>query len=48
MSGCLYSPETDTLSHARSVLDRDGRLVVSVPETVKASADEVAPALAAT
>jgi len=27
------------------VLDRDGRLIVKVPETVEASADELAPAL---
>ena len=36
-----------TVFNARSVLDRDGRLVVTVPETVEASADELAPALAA-
>ena len=35
-----------TVINARSVLDRDGRLVVTVPETVEASADELAPALA--
>ena len=36
-----------TVINARSVLDRDGRLIVTVPETVEASADELAPALAA-
>jgi uncharacterized protein YuzE len=36
-----------TVINARSVLDRDGRLVVTVPETVEASADELAPALTA-
>jgi len=35
-----------TVINARSVLDRDGRLVVTVPETVEASADELAAALA--
>jgi uncharacterized protein YuzE len=36
-----------TLINARSVIDRDGRLIVTIPETVEASADELAPALAA-
>ena len=36
-----------TIVNARAVLDRDGRLIVTVPETVEASADELAPALAA-
>lgn len=36
-----------TVVNARSVLDRDGRLIVTVPETVEASADELAPALTA-
>lgn len=36
-----------TVINARSVIDRDGRLIVTVPETVEASADELAPALAA-
>ncbi len=36
-----------TVVNARTVLERDGRLVVTVPETVEASADELAPALAA-
>jgi uncharacterized protein YuzE len=35
-----------TVINARSVLDRDGRLIVTVPETVEASAAELAPALA--
>ncbi len=34
-----------TVINARSVIDRDGRLIVTVPETVEASADELAPAL---
>jgi len=34
-----------TVVNARSVLDRDGRLIVTIPETVEASADELAPAL---
>ncbi len=34
-----------TVVNARSVLDRDGRLEVTVPETVVATADELAPAL---
>jgi hypothetical protein len=33
--------------NARSVLDRDGRLIVTIPATVEASADELAPALSA-
>ena len=36
-----------TLINARSLLDREGRLLVTVPETLEASADELAPALAA-
>ncbi len=36
-----------TVINARSVIDRDGRLVVTVPGRVEASADELAPALAA-
>lgn len=36
-----------TLINARSLLDREGRLIVTVPETLEASADELAPALAA-
>lgn len=34
-----------TVINARHVLDRDGRLIVTVPEAVEASADELAPAL---
>jgi uncharacterized protein YuzE len=34
-----------TVINARRVLNRDGRLIVTVPETVEASADEIAPAL---
>ena len=33
--------------NARWLLDRDGRLTITIPETVEASADELAPALAA-
>jgi uncharacterized protein YuzE len=36
-----------TIINAKHVVDRDGRLVVTVPETVEASADELAPALQA-
>ena len=32
-----------TVINARQVLTRDGRLIVTVPETVEASADELAP-----
>jgi hypothetical protein len=31
--------------NARNILDRDGRLIITVPETVEASAAELAPAL---
>jgi uncharacterized protein YuzE len=34
-----------TVINARHVLKRDGRLIVTVPETVEASAEELAPAL---
>jgi hypothetical protein len=36
-----------TVINARHVLDRDGRLIITVPETVEASADELAAALQA-
>ena len=36
-----------TVIGAREVLDRDGRLVVTIPETVEANADEFAGALRA-
>ncbi len=36
-----------TVLNARWLLDRDGRLIVTVPERVEASADELGPALAA-
>jgi len=36
-----------TIISAKHVIDRDGRLVVTIPETVEASADELAPALQA-
>ena len=46
-----YAPGTQrvvglTVINARSLLDRDGRLVITVPETVEASAEDLAPALA--
>lgn len=34
-----------TVINARWLLNRDGRLIITVPETVEASADELAPAL---
>lgn len=36
-----------TIINARWLLERDGRLIETVPETVEASADELAAALAA-
>lgn len=36
-----------TLINARSLLDREGRLIVTVAETLEASADDLTPALAA-
>jgi hypothetical protein len=36
-----------TVINARHVLARDGRLIITVPETVEASAEELAPALQA-
>jgi hypothetical protein len=36
-----------TVINARWPLDRDGRLTITIPETVEASADDFAPALAA-
>lgn len=36
-----------TVLNARALLDREGRLIVPVPEMVEASADELAQALAA-
>lgn len=36
-----------TIISARWLLERDGRLVVTVPETMEASPDALAPALAA-
>jgi len=35
-----------TVINARWLLDRDGHLTVTIPETVQASADDLAPALA--
>lgn len=35
-----------TVLNARWLLERDGRLQITVPETVEATADELAPALA--
>jgi uncharacterized protein YuzE len=47
-----FEPDTDrivglTIINARWLLDRDRRLVVTIPEKVEASAAELAPALAA-
>ncbi len=47
-----YRPGTDrivglTVINARWLLEREGRLIVTVPETVEASADDLAAALAA-
>lgn len=36
-----------TVLGARRLLDRDGNLTVTIPESVEASADDLAPALAA-
>jgi uncharacterized protein YuzE len=36
-----------TVLGAQAILDRDGELRVTIPESVKASADDLAPALAA-
>jgi len=36
-----------TLINARWLLDRDGAMIVTVPERVSASAEELAPALSA-
>lgn len=47
-----YAPGTQrvvglTIIGARAALERDGRLVVTVPETVETSAADLAPALTA-
>jgi hypothetical protein len=47
-----YAPGTSrvvrlTVLGAREVLERDGRLAVTVPETVETTAEQLAPALAA-
>lgn len=47
-----YAPGTQTIVGltvlgARKVLDRDGTLTVTIPEPIEASADDLAPALAA-
>lgn len=34
-----------TVINAQALLGRDGRLIVTIPETVEASANELAPAL---
>jgi uncharacterized protein YuzE len=36
-----------TILGARRLLDRDGNLTVTIPEPIEASADDLAPALAA-
>jgi uncharacterized protein YuzE len=48
-----YAPGTQTIVGltilgARRLLDRDGNLTVTIPEPIAASADDLAPALAAT
>lgn len=48
-----YAPGTDrvvglTVLGARGLLERDGRLAITVPETVETTADALAAALAAT
>jgi uncharacterized protein YuzE len=47
-----YAPDTKrvvglTVLGARRILERDGHLVVTVPETVETTAEDLAPALAA-
>jgi uncharacterized protein YuzE len=47
-----YAPGTSrivglTVMGPRRILDRDGRLIVTVPEAIEATAQELAPALAA-
>ena len=47
-----YAPGTPdivglTVLGARRLLDRDGNLTVTIPEPIEASADDLAPALAA-
>jgi uncharacterized protein YuzE len=47
-----YAPGTQeivglTVLGARRLLDRDGNLTVTMPEAIEASADDLAPALAA-
>jgi uncharacterized protein YuzE len=47
-----YAPGTNhvvglTVLGARRILERDGHLAVTVPETVETSAEQLAPALAA-
>lgn len=36
-----------TILGARNILDRDGNLTITIPEPVEASADDLAPGLAA-
>lgn len=47
-----YAPGTQTIVGltvvgARRLLDRDGNLTVTIPEPIEATADDLAPALAA-
>jgi uncharacterized protein YuzE len=47
-----YAPGTNrviglTVLGARHLLDRDGHVVVTIPETVETTAEQLAPALAA-
>ncbi len=47
-----FEPDTQrivglTLLGAQAILDRDGKLRITISESIKASADDLAPALAA-
>lgn len=47
-----YAPGTNrivglTMLGPRKILERDGRIVVTIPETIETTADDLAPALAA-
>lgn len=47
-----YSPDTNrivglTVMSPRSILERDGHLTVTIPETIETTAEDLAPALTA-
>ncbi len=47
-----YAPDTSrvvglTVLGARSILERDGHLAITIPETIETTAEDLAPALAA-